>query len=135
MPEPEKDVQAYLARIRKTIADSKNLVSQVQLRVAETDRMLERQGLTREQVMAMQFSDAQKRAVDAELKRRGLDPLEWWSEVERPAPEDSSPPLLHQPCGAGHYFLSAFCSKYLPQYYSLFAKALLIPRLCFLSQG
>ena len=90
MPEPEKDVQAYLARIRKTIADSKNLVSQVQLRVAETDRMLERQGLTREQVMAMQFSEAQKRAVDAELKRRGLDPLEWWSEAEHPVPESES---------------------------------------------
>ena len=78
MPEPEKDVQAYLARIRKTIADSKRVVSQAALRIAETDRMLERQGLTREQVMAMRFTEAQKEAVNAELKRRGLDPLEMW---------------------------------------------------------
>ena len=80
MAEPNEDVQAYLARIRKTIADSKRVVAQAELRIAETDRMLERQGLTREQVMAMRFSDAQKRAVDTELKRRGLDPLEWWGD-------------------------------------------------------
>ncbi len=72
-------MDAYLARIRKTIADGRNLVSQVELRIAETDRMLERQGLTREQVMAMRFSEAQVDAVNAELKRRGLDPLERWN--------------------------------------------------------
>ena len=73
-----KDVDAYLAKIRKTIADSENIVSQAKLRIAETDRMLESQGLTREQVMAMRFSEAQMEAVNAELKRRGLDPLERW---------------------------------------------------------
>lgn len=88
MSDPDKDVQAYLARIRKTIADSKRIVSQAELRIAETDRMLERQGLTREQVMAMRFSDAQMEAVNAELKRRGLDPLEKWSKVEGPVEED-----------------------------------------------
>ena len=72
------EMDAYLARIRKTIADSKNLVSQAELRIAETDRMLEQHGLTREQVMAMKFSDAQLEAVNDELKRRGLDPLEKW---------------------------------------------------------
>ena len=86
----DRDTEAYLARIRRTIEESNRLVEAADLRIRETDRMLEQQGLTREQVMAMQFSDAQKRAVDAELKRRGLDPLEWWSEVERPAPEDES---------------------------------------------
>ena len=75
----EKDIQSYLARIRKTIADSKSLVSQAQLRMAETDRMLEKQGLTREQVMSMHFTEAQLEAVDAELKRHGLDPLERWA--------------------------------------------------------
>ena len=75
----DKDTQAYLDRIRKTIAASKGVVAQAELRIAETDRMLERQGLTREQVMAMRFSDAQMEAVNAELKRRGLDPLEKWS--------------------------------------------------------
>ena len=43
----DKDVQAYLARIRKTIADSERLISKAELRMAETDRMLEQQGLTR----------------------------------------------------------------------------------------
>jgi len=74
----KQEMDAYLARIRKTIADSKNLVSQAELRIAETDRMLEQQGLTREQVMAMRFSNAQMEAVNEELKRRGLDPLEKW---------------------------------------------------------
>ena len=88
MSTEDKDVQAYLARIRKTIADGKNLVSQVELRIAETDRMLERQGLTREQVMAMQFSDAQMEAVNEELKRRGLDPLEKWTMNDRAVPDE-----------------------------------------------
>ena len=79
MRDGENDIEAYLARIRKTIADSNALVSQAELRIAETDRMLERQGLTREQVMAMKFSDAQMEAVNSELKRRGLDPLEKWA--------------------------------------------------------
>ena len=88
MSTEDRDVQADLARIRKTIADGKNLVSQVELRIAETDRMLERQGLTREQVMAMQFSDAQLDAVNEELKRRGLDPLEKWTMNDRAVPDE-----------------------------------------------
>ena len=78
----EAETEEFLARIRKTIAESNNLVSQANLRIAETDRMLERQGLTREQVMAMRFSDAQREAANAELKRRGLDPIEIWDEVD-----------------------------------------------------
>ena len=74
----ERETQAYLARIRKTIAESDRLVEQVSLRMRETDRMLEQQGLTREQVMAMHFSEAQIEAANAELKRRGLDPIEQW---------------------------------------------------------
>lgn len=82
MNEDNNDVQSYLARIRKTISDSKNLVAQAELRIAETDRMLERQGLTREQVMSMHFSDAQIDAANEELKRRGIDPLEKWGEMD-----------------------------------------------------
>lgn len=91
MIKDDKELQAYLARIRKTIADSKNAVMQAELRIAETDRMLERQGLTREQVMNMRFTDAQIEAANAELKRRGLDPLEKWDDLKglRPAkPQD-----------------------------------------------
>ena len=73
----DKDVQAYLARIRRTIADSRNLVSQAQLRMAETDRMLESQGLTREQVMGFRFTEAQREAANDELRRRGMEPIAW----------------------------------------------------------
>ncbi len=76
--EKDRGTEAYLARIRRTIEESNRLVEQVGLRIQETDRMLERQGLTREQVMAMRFSDAQIEAANAELERRGLDPLEKW---------------------------------------------------------
>lgn len=79
----EKDIQAYLDRIRKTIADSESLVSQAELRIAETDRMLERQGLTREQVMNMHFTEAQRAAANEELKRHGMAPLEWEDEGQR----------------------------------------------------
>lgn len=105
MDEAEKDTKAYLDRIRKTIADSERAVAQAALRIAETDRMLEKQGLTREQVMAMRFSEAQLDAVDAELKRRGMDPLERWGRGgnegrdaleaqydSRPAPENAFEP-------------------------------------------
>lgn len=77
----DRETEAYLARIRRTIEESNNLVAQVDLRIRETDRMLEQQGLTREQVMAMRFSEAQIEAANEELKRRGLDPLEKWSQV------------------------------------------------------
>jgi len=82
MNDEQKDMERYLARIRRTIEESKNLVAQAELRIAETDRMLEKQGLTREQVMAMRFSQTQIDAVNEELRRRGLDPLEEWSKDE-----------------------------------------------------
>jgi hypothetical protein len=66
------------AKIRRTVEQSKDLIQQAELRMQETDRFLASQGLTREQVMAMRFSDAQMEAVNEELKRRGLDPLEKW---------------------------------------------------------
>ena len=47
MADKDRDIEAYLARIRKTIADSNAMVSQVELRIAETDRLLAEQGLTR----------------------------------------------------------------------------------------
>lgn len=77
MVKEDRDVQVYLARIRRTIAESESLVSQAELRIAETDRMLERQGLTREQVLNFRFTEAQREAVNEELRRRGLEPMEW----------------------------------------------------------
>ncbi len=92
----ERETEAYLARIRKTIEESNRLVEQVGLRIRETDRMLEQQGLTREQVMAMHFSDAQAEAVNEELRRRGMDPLERW---EADAGRDAETPDAHQASG------------------------------------
>ena len=85
----ELEMDAYLAKIRKTIADSKSLVAQAELRVAETDRFLAGQGLTREQVMAMSFTDSQREAVNRELARLGMEPLAF--DDEEPAAEDEAP--------------------------------------------
>ncbi len=77
MPEAsDRETEAYLARIRRTIAESSRLVEQAHLRIAETDRMLESQGLTREQVMNFRFTDEQCEAVNRELVRQGMEPLE-----------------------------------------------------------
>lgn len=69
------ETEAYLAKIRKTVQDSRNLVEAARLRIEETDRMLASQGLTREEVSALSFTPEQKKAVNAELVRMGLEPL------------------------------------------------------------
>lgn len=91
----QRDTDAYLARIRKTIADSERLVEAAKLRMAETDRFLAKQGLTREQVMGFQFTGEQREAVNRELAKMGLDPLEDMEPPphdEAPSPAFSSPP-------------------------------------------
>ena len=70
------EIEATLARARKTVAAAKALMAEADLRIQETDRFLAKQGLTREQVMAMQFTPEQKARVNAELVRQGLQPLE-----------------------------------------------------------
>ena len=47
-----EELDEYLAGIRKTIAEGEALVEAAQLRMAETDRFLATQGLSREQVLA-----------------------------------------------------------------------------------
>lgn len=81
----EAETKAYLSRIQRTISESKALMSQVELRMAETDRLLASQGLTREQVANMRFSDEQKKAVNNELRRRGLP------QVDFEEPHDEQP--------------------------------------------
>jgi len=66
------EIAAILARSRRLIAESRAFSSQVELRRAETDKMLASHGLTREQVERMQFTREQKLAVNEELKLRGL---------------------------------------------------------------
>ena len=77
------ELEEYLAGIRKTIAESEAMVQQAELRMAETDRLLAAQGLTREQVMNFRITAEQRRLVNDELKRRGLPVLD---EDEDPAP-------------------------------------------------
>lgn len=72
----ESEVKDYLAGIRKTIADSEALVEQARLRIAETDRLLASQGLTREQVLGFRVTRDQLLVVNEELRRRGLPPIE-----------------------------------------------------------
>ena len=74
--ELDSETKAYLAKIQRTIAASNELISQAEMRRAETDRMLADQGLTREQVEALRFTPEQLKAANAELARRGLPPIE-----------------------------------------------------------
>lgn len=92
MAKSKDDVQAYLARIRRTIAASEGLVSKAELRIAETDRLLAEQGLTREQLAGLKLTPEQRRAVDAELARRGLPPLEDEEEESPRARAYAEPP-------------------------------------------
>lgn len=71
-----KETEEYLAKIRKTIAESKQMVESAKLRFVETDRMLEESGTSREEIMKMRFTPEQKAAVNAELERRGFSPLD-----------------------------------------------------------
>ena len=73
----------------KALGTAEALVAQTELRMRETDRLLESQGLTREQVMALRFSSEQKLAVNEELRRRGLPPLE--DDGAEPLPDPDAP--------------------------------------------
>ncbi len=70
-----RETEEYLKKIRKTIKDGENVIAEAELRIAETDRLLEKEGLTREQLSKLTFTDEQKAAVNAELKRLGLEPF------------------------------------------------------------
>jgi len=70
------EIKDYLARIRKTVAESRAVVEQARLRIQETDRLLEKQGLTREQVRNFKLTRDQIQLANEELARRGLPPVE-----------------------------------------------------------
>lgn len=72
----QEEVKAYLARIRKTVEASKALMESVDLRLRETDRMLEAQGLTRDEVRKMRFTTEQREKANEELRRMGLPPMD-----------------------------------------------------------
>ena len=91
----QEETEAYLAKIKATVKKSRALVEQAELRLAETDRLLEQQGLTREAVRNFRFTPAQRQAVNAELERRGLEPIPEEAEVPTAAHEQPSGETLH----------------------------------------
>lgn len=72
----QEEVKVYLARIRKTVEASKALMESVDLRLRETDRMLEAHGLTRDEVRKMRFTPEQREKANEELRRMGLPPMD-----------------------------------------------------------
>lgn len=72
----KREIEETLARARKTVAESRALVDQVNLRIQETDRFLAKQGLTREQLSHFKFTKDQRILANEQLKRMGLPPIE-----------------------------------------------------------
>ena len=72
----KNEIEEYLAKIRKTISESEALVEQAERRIAETDELLERIGVTREELRRMRPTPEQMQLVNEELARRGIEPLE-----------------------------------------------------------
>ena len=72
----KNEIEEYLAKIRKTISESEALVEQAERRIAETDELLERVGVTREELRRMHPTPEQIQIVNEELARRGIEPLE-----------------------------------------------------------
>lgn len=72
----KQEVEAYLAKIRKSVAEANRLIEKTELRMAETDRLLASQGLTREQVRNFKFTPEQRAVVNRELVKNGMAPLD-----------------------------------------------------------
>ena len=81
----DREMEEYLAKIRKTVAESKQMIESVKLRFAETDRLLSESGTSREEVANFRFTPEQRKAVNDELRRRGLPELEESTETGRDA--------------------------------------------------
>ena len=72
----DRDVERTLAKVRRTVDTSRELVTQVERRVAETDALLARFGLTRQQVLDLKLSETERRKVNEELRKLGLPSVE-----------------------------------------------------------
>ena len=70
------DIQEYLAKIQRTVAESEAMVAAAQLRLEETDRLLEANGLTREAIAQWHPTGQQRLAANEFLRKNGLPPLE-----------------------------------------------------------
>ena len=77
----ENEIEECLKRVRKSISESEALVEQAERRIAETDELLARVGVTREELRRMRPTPEQMQLVNEELARRGLEPLEPVEEI------------------------------------------------------
>ena len=83
----KNETEDYLSKIRKAISESEALVEQAERRVAETDELLARVGVTREELRRMRPTPEQVQLVNEELARRGIEPLEL---VEEAVPDEAN---------------------------------------------
>lgn len=81
------EVEAYIKKIREVISESEALVEQAERRIAETDEILGRIGVSREELRRMRPTPEQLHLVNEELVRRGFEPLE---PVEEVTPEEET---------------------------------------------
>ena len=85
----ENEIDECLKKVRKSISESEALVEQAERRIAETDDLLARVGVTREELRRMRPTTEQIQAVNEELARRGIEPLE---PVEESVPNEEIAP-------------------------------------------
>ena len=71
-----------MSKIRKTVSESEAMIEQVERRIAQTDELLAEHGISREQLLQIKPTPEQMEAVNDELRRRGLEPIE---ELDLPA--------------------------------------------------
>ena len=85
----ENEIDECLKKVRKSISESEALVEQAERRIAETDDLLARVGVTREELRRMRPTTEQIQAVNEELARRGIEPIE---PVEESVPNEEITP-------------------------------------------
>ena len=85
----KNEIEDCLAKVQKAISESEAMVEQAERRIAETDELLERVGVTREELRRMRPTPEQMQLVNEELARRGIEPLE---PVEENVPDEQIAP-------------------------------------------
>ena len=77
--EMERETLVRLEKIKKTIQASEAAIRQVELRVEETDQMLAKYGLTKDQILHLRLDARQREMVNRALKDKGFPGIDEWS--------------------------------------------------------